>query len=52
MNKDRWITVLLDGSAEQEDIAALLSVSFNMTAAKIRRVKHVQADEKNSSADQ
>ncbi len=52
MNKDRWITVLLDGSAEQEDIAALLSVSFNMTAAKIRRIKHVQADEKDSSADQ
>ena len=52
MNKDRWITVLLDGSAEQEDIAALLSVSFNMTAAKIRRAKHVQTDEKNSSADQ
>ena len=52
MNKDKWITVLLDGSAEQEDIAALLSVSFNMTAAKIRRAKHVQTDEKNSSADQ
>ena len=35
MNKDRWITILLDGSAEKEDIAALLAISYHMTAAKI-----------------
>lgn len=37
MNKDKWITVLLDGSAGQEDIRALLAMSYNMTAMKIRR---------------
>lgn len=39
MNKDKWITILLDGSAEKEDINALLAMSYNMTAAKIRRGK-------------
>ncbi len=37
MNKDKWITVLLDGSAEQEDITALLAMSYTMTAGRIRR---------------
>ena len=39
MNKDKWITVLLDGSAEREDIPALLDMSFSMTAAGIRAAK-------------
>ena len=34
MNKDKWITVLLDGSAEREDIVGLLAFSYEMTAAK------------------
>lgn len=34
MNKDKWITILLDGSAEQEDIKALLAMSYSMTAGK------------------
>ena len=37
MNKDRWITVLLDGSASREEITALLDMSFSMTAPKIRK---------------
>ena len=37
MNKDKWITILLDGSAEQEEITALLAMSYAMTAAKIRK---------------
>ena len=37
MNKDKWITILLDGSAEQEDIKALLAMSYTMTSAKNRR---------------
>ena len=46
LNRDKWITILLDGSAEQEDITALLAMSYRMTASKIRRKKeHVQADE-------
>ena len=36
MNKDKWITILLDGSAGKEDIKALLALSYSMTAAKIR----------------
>jgi predicted DNA-binding protein (MmcQ/YjbR family) len=45
MNKDKWITILLDGSAEKEDITALLAMSYGMTAAKIRRAKHVPDNE-------
>ena len=37
MNKDKWITILLDGSAEQEDIKALLAMSYSMTAMKLRK---------------
>ena len=37
MNKDKWITILLDGSAGQEDIKALLAMSYSMTAMKIRK---------------
>lgn len=36
MNKDKWITVLLDGSAPREDVTALLAMSYRMTAAKTR----------------
>lgn len=39
MNKDKWITILLDGSAEQEDIKTLLAMSYTMTATKLRRKK-------------
>ena len=39
MNKDRWITILLDGSARKEDIAVLLDMSWQMTASKIRMKK-------------
>ena len=39
MNKDKWITILLDGSAEKEDITALLAMSYSMTVTKIRPKK-------------
>ncbi len=39
MNKDRWITVLLDGSAAREDITALLAMSYDLTADRIKRRK-------------
>ena len=45
MNKDKWITILLDGSAPKEDITALLAMSWQMTATKERKRKHVPADE-------
>ena len=41
MNKDRWITILPDGSSEKKDITALLAMSYTMTATKVRRVKRV-----------
>ena len=37
MNKENWITVLLDGSAGRELITMLLDISFGMTAPKIKR---------------
>ena len=37
MNKDKWITILLDGSADEVDIKVLLTMSYSMTASKIRR---------------
>ncbi len=37
MNKDKWITLLLDGSAERGDIEALLAMSYELTAARPRR---------------
>lgn len=37
MNKDKRITILLDGSAEREDISALVAMSYNMTAMKWKR---------------
>ena len=41
MSKDKWITILLDGSAAQEEIIPLLAMSYDLTASKTRkRVKH------------
>ena len=39
MNKDKWITVLLDGSASQEEIISLLDMSYSMTAGKPKAAK-------------
>ena len=36
MNKDHWITILLDGSAENETIKELLEISYDLTRGKIR----------------
>ena len=35
MNKDKWITILLDGSAGREEITALVDMSFRMTETKL-----------------
>ena len=45
MNKDKWITILLDGSAGQEEITALLEMSYTMTASKIRKVNQEKKNE-------
>ena len=34
MNKDKWLTVLLDGSAGREEITGLLALSYELTAVK------------------
>ena len=39
MNKDKWITILLDGSAEREEITGLLALSYALTAMKRGRSK-------------
>ncbi len=37
MNKDKWITILLDGSAAREDIVPLLGMSYELTACRSRK---------------
>lgn len=36
MNKNKWITVLLDGSVRKEQIYSLIRISYDLTASKIR----------------
>ena len=40
MNKDKWISVALDGSADDEQIKMLLDMSFDLTAVAIQRKKN------------
>lgn len=39
MNKDKWITAALDGSAPDDTIKMLLEISYQATAPKHRRRK-------------
>ncbi len=34
MNKEKWITVLLDGTVDMEQIAVLLDISYDIAGAK------------------
>ena len=45
MNKDKWITVLLDGSAGQEELISLLDMSYSMTASKVRKTSKEKKNE-------
>ena len=45
MNKDKWITVLLDGSAGQEELISLLDMSYSMTASKVRQTSKEKTNE-------
>lgn len=40
MNKYKWITILLDGSAGREEVTALVDMSFRMTETKLRKAGH------------
>lgn len=39
MNKEKWITVALDGTIEMEQIAILLDISYDIAGAKSRKKK-------------
>ncbi len=39
MNKERWITILLDGTVDLEQIGILLDVSYDMVGAKTHKKK-------------
>lgn len=40
MNKDNWITILLDGSVDREDVFKLLDLSYELTAKKRSKKKN------------
>ncbi|MCR5664813.1 MAG: MmcQ/YjbR family DNA-binding protein [Oscillospiraceae bacterium] len=46
MNKDHWITVLLDGSAEDEAVREILAISYDMTGPKLKVKKNTEAAER------
>ncbi|MCI9221555.1 MAG: MmcQ protein, partial [Lachnospiraceae bacterium] len=37
MNKEHWITVLLDGTVEESKVCGLIDVSFAATASKKKK---------------
>lgn len=39
MNKENWITVALDGSADEEKLKFILDMSFELTAPKLKKKK-------------
>lgn len=39
MNKEKWISILLDGTVPQTDITSLLDMSFELTRSPIGRRK-------------
>ena len=42
MNKEHWITVALDGSANAETVKTLVSISFQTTAPKPKKQKEAR----------
>lgn len=39
MSKDKWISIALDGSADDDKIKALLDMSYDLTKPKVRKRK-------------
>ena len=39
MNKDKWLTVLLDGSVDREEITGLVALSYDLTKTKAAKIK-------------
>ncbi len=44
MNKNHWISVMLDGSVEESVVKALVDASFDATASKIKRKHKTEAE--------
>lgn len=40
MNKEKWLSIRLDGSARREDICALVSMSYDETGPKRKKNPH------------
>ena len=45
MNKDKWLTILLDGSADSETITSLLALSYDLTKPKPTRKRDTPHDD-------
>ncbi|MDE5993139.1 MAG: MmcQ/YjbR family DNA-binding protein, partial [Oscillospiraceae bacterium] len=39
MNKENWIGIMLDGSADEEQIKNLLDMSYQLTMPKLKRAE-------------
>ena len=44
MNKDNWLTILLDGSADDDLVKELLQISYDMTGRKTRARQYADDD--------
>lgn len=40
MNKDRWVTICLDGTAADDDIRELLDMSFELTKIAVKKPRN------------
>lgn len=40
MNKEKWLTIRLDGSASDDDIKRLIDLSYELTAAKKKQLNN------------
>lgn len=45
MNKEKWISLLLDGSVSENDIYPLLSLSYSLTSAVKKARKSIKQDD-------
>ena len=46
MSKDKWISVALDGSVDDEQVKMLLDMSYELTALKIQRKRKTKHEQK------
>ena len=51
MSKDKWISVALDGSVDDEQIKMLLDMSFELTGVKIKKRRKRDADDDQTRND-